>query len=199
MNDTMTRAIRVFRDQGGIMRTAKAMGSGVHPRTLYAMKDRGTVVELSRGVYRLAELPELQHQDLAAVAMRVPKGVVCLVSALAYHDATDQIPHEVQIALPRGTPTPKIHHPPIRVFRFSEPTYSDGVELAHFDGVTVKVYSLGKTVVDCFKFRNKIGLDVAIEGLRSALTHGVSAQEILAYARNCRMFNTILPYVEALA
>lgn len=199
MNDTMTRAIQVFRDQGGIMRTAKALGSGVHPRTLYAMKDRGTVVELSRGVYRLAELPELQHQDLAAVAMRVPKGVVCLVSALAYHDATDQIPHEVQIALPRGTATPMIHHPPIRVFRYSEPSYSDGVELAHFDGVAVKVYSLGKTVVDCFKFRNKIGLDVAIDGLKHAISRGVSAQEILAHARICRVFNLMLPYVEALA
>jgi len=120
-------------------------------------------------VYRLAEMPGLSHPDLVTVALRVPRAVVCLVSALACHDATDEVPHEVQIALPRRTKAPRIEHPPLRVFWFSGPALSEGVQVVNVDGVDVRIYDLPKTVVDCFRFRNKLGLDVAVDGLNQAI------------------------------
>ena len=169
---------------------------GVH--VAHINHGHGGVVELSRGVYRLASAPDLSNPDLVTVALRVPRAVVCLISALAYHDATSEIPHEVQIALPRGTKSPKIHHPPIRVFRFSGAALTDGVEVVELDGVDVQMYSLPKTVVDCFRFRNKLGLDVAVEALSEAVRRkGVRPAGILKYARRCRIEKVILPYLEA--
>lgn len=188
----------MFREHG-VLHTKEALELGIHPRTLYQLRDDGVIDQVSRGVYRLASLPELSDPDLVAVALRVPRAVVCLVSALAYHDATDEVPHEVQIALPRGTATPRLDHPPIRVFRFSGAALKDGVETVEVDGVEVRVYNLAKTVVDCFRFRNKLGTDVAVGALREAIREkGVKPAEILKYARRCRAQTVVTPYLEAL-
>jgi predicted transcriptional regulator of viral defense system len=198
-SDSMTRAIDVFRQHGGILRTTEALDLGVHPRTLYRLRDAGHIEQLSRGVYRLASLPSIGHPDLVAVALRVPRAVVCLVSALAYHEATLEVPHEVQIALPRGTRAPRLDHPPVRVFQFSGAALTVGVTTVILDVVAVKVFDLPKTVVDCFRFRNKLGLDVAVDALQRALGQkGVRPADILRYARACRIESVILPYVEAL-
>jgi predicted transcriptional regulator of viral defense system len=197
--DNINNAIEAFRGRGGVLRTREALELGIHPRTLYRMRDDGTVEQISRGVYRLASLPILSHPDLITVALRVPRAVVCLVSALAYHDATSEIPHEVQIALPRRTKPPKINFPPLRVFSFSGPALSEGVETTLLDGVKVRIFDLPKTVVDCFRFRNKLGLDVAIEALNQAMKRkGVRPAELLRYARICRIERIILPYIEAI-
>jgi predicted transcriptional regulator of viral defense system len=197
--DNINNAIEAFRGRGGVLRTREALELGIHPRTLYRMRDDGTVEQISRGVYRLASLPILSHPDLITVALRVPRAVVCLVSALAYHDATSEIPHEVQIALPRRTKPPKINFPPLRVFSFSGPALSEGVETTLLDGVKVRIFDLPKTVVDCFRFRNKLGLDVAIEALNQAMKRkGVRPAELLRYARMCRIERIILPYIEAI-
>ncbi len=200
MGTTPTKqALDIFRKSGGILRTKDALERGIHPRTLYQLRDDGKLRLISRGVYRLASLPALSHPDLVTVALRVPRSVVCLVSALAYHEATTQIPHEVQIALAPGTKAPKIDHPPIRVFRFSGPALIEGIEHVKIDKVDVQIYSLAKTVVDCFRLRNKLGTDVAVEALNDALRNkAVRPAQILKLARLCRIERVILPYIEAL-
>ena len=193
------RAIETFQNHGGTLRTRQALKLGIHPRTLYELRDSGVLTQVSRGVHRLASLPDLSEPDLVTVALRVPKAVVCLVSALAYHDATTEVPHEVQIALPRGTKAPKLDHPPVRVFRFSGPALTEGVQVVQLDGVDVRVYGLAKAVVDCFRFRNKLGVDVAVEALNIATKRkGVTPAELLGYARLCRVERVMLPYLEAI-
>jgi predicted transcriptional regulator of viral defense system len=163
------------------------------------MRDASIVEPVSRGVYRLASLPPLGEPDLATVALRVPRAVVCLVSALSYHQITTQVPREVQIALPRGIKSPILHYPPIRVFRFSGAALTAGIETHRLDGVAVRMYRPEKTVADCFRLRNKIGIDVAIEALQLALKDKhITAAQILRYARICRVERIMLPYLEAL-
>ena len=192
-------AIKLFRGRGGVLRTKEALALGVHPRTLYYMRDASIVEEISRGVYRLASLPPLGEPDLATVALRVPRSVICLVSALSYHQITTQVPREVQIALPRGTKSPVLDYPPIRVFRFSGAAFTAGIETLHLDAVPVRIYRPEKTVADCFRFRNKIGIDVAVEALQLSLKDKhITPAQILRYARICRVQRIMLPYLEAL-
>jgi predicted transcriptional regulator of viral defense system len=193
------RAAALF-ERHGVLRTSKALALGVHPRTLYGLRDSGRLLQVSRGVYRLANLSELSQPDLVAVATRLPRAVICLISALSFHELTTQVPHEVQIALPRGTRTPRLDHPPIRVFRLTGRTYSEGVETHDVEGATLRVYSPEKTVADCFKFRRKIGLDVAVEALRLSLERKrATPRTLLHYARICRVERVMMPYLEALA
>ncbi len=191
---------RLFRDHGGTLRTREALAAGVHPRTLYGMQSRGELERLARGLYRLAGLPPLSDPDLATVAKLVPQGVICLISALAHHELTTQIPHEVHLALRRTARHPTLKFPPLQVFRFSEQAFAAGIETCTIDGVPVRIYSPEKTLADCFKFRNKIGLDVAIEALRTyrgRRRHRL--QDVLQYARVCRVDSVIRPYLEAIA
>lgn len=193
------KAKRLFQRHGGILRTNEALRLGIHPRTLYAMRDVGVLEQLSRGLYRLAELPPLGDPDLVAVALKVPLGVVCLVSALAYHDLTTQIPHEVYLALLRGAEPPRLAHPPVRIFWFTGAAFTEGVEIHKVDDVRVRVYSVEKTLADCFKYRNKIGLDTAIEALRRYRTRrSVRFDKLMHYARICRVENIMRPYLEAM-
>lgn len=172
---------------------------GVHPRTLYDLRDRGQLERLSRGVYRLAELPLSGDPDLVTVAVRIPKAVVCLISALHVHGLTTEIPHQVSIALPPGTKRPEIDYPPIRIHWLSGQSYTAGVEVRIMDGVPVRIYNPAKTVADCFKFRKKLGTDVAVEALRTGLEEGrVRTAELLRYARICRVARVMAPYLEAI-
>jgi predicted transcriptional regulator of viral defense system len=189
----------VFEKHGGILRTAEALRAGIHPHTLYAMRDAGTLKRISRGVYRLAERPPLGNPDLVTVAKRVPNGVICLISALAFHDLTTQIPHEVHVALPRGAEEPRLDFPPIRTFRFTGKSFTEGIETHRLDGVPVRIYSPEKTLADCFKFRNKIGLDVVIEALRFYRERRkIKVEELMRLASVCRVQKVIRPYMEAL-
>jgi predicted transcriptional regulator of viral defense system len=191
-------ALRLFRRHDGVLHTKQALELGVHPRTLYAMRDRGLVEQLSRGVYRLSSLPPLSQPDLATVALRVPQAVVCLISALAYHDITTEVPHEVQIALPRGTKTPVLEHPPLRVFRFSGQALTEGIQTVSVDKIPLRVYAPEKTVADCFRFRKKLGLDVALEALDLCIKRKrTKPVDLLSYARICRVEKVMLPYLEA--
>lgn len=197
---SIERALEVFRRAGGILRTRQALAAGVHPRTLYAMRDTGLLDRLGRGLYRLADMPPLGNPDLAAVAATVPHGVVCLVSALSFHELTTQIPHEVYLALRRGVEPPRLEHPPLRLFWFTGAMFTEGIERHRVDGLTIQVYSPAKTVADCFRYRNKLGLDVALEALR-LYREGSSfaVEDILYYARVCRVETIIRPYLEALS
>jgi len=197
--DRFQRAVTVFEKHGGILRTAEALRAGIHPHTLYAMRDAGTLKRISRGVYRLAERPPLGNPDLVTVAKRVPNGVICLISALAFHDLTTQIPHEVHVALPRGAEEPRLDFPPIRTFRFTGKSFTEGIETHRLDGVPVRIYSPEKTLADCFKFRNKIGLDVVIEALRFYRERRkIKVEELMRLVSVCRVQKVIRPYMEAL-
>jgi predicted transcriptional regulator of viral defense system len=192
------RALEVFRNHGGILRTSEAIREGVHPRTLYEMRDAGVLEQLSRGFYRLADLPPLGDPDLVSVSLRIPRGVICLISALAYHDLTTQIPHEVYLALERGMERPRLKHPPVRPFWFSPRMFHGGIESHEIDGTPVRVYSIEKTLADCFKYRNKIGLDVALEALQEyQKSRGVNVDRLLEAARLCRVETVMRPYLEA--
>lgn len=187
-----------IRALGGTVRTSEALAAGVHPRTLYALRDAGELLQLARGLYRLADLPPLTDPDLATVARRVSRGVICLISALAWHELTTQIPHAVHIALPRGTRYPEFDYPPLRIFIFSTESYGAGIETAHVEDVAVRIYNAEKTLADCFKFRTQIGLDVCTEALRIyRRRRDASLQKVLDYARICRVATVIRPYLEA--
>jgi len=193
------RAAAVFKKHGGILRTAQALRAGIHPGTLYTMRDTGALEVVSRGVYRLADSSPLGNPDMVTVATRVPGGVICLISALAFHELTTQIPHEVHVALPRGAEEPRLDHPPIKTYRFSDEAFTEGVETRELDGVSVRIYSPEKTLADCFKFRNKIGLDTAVEAVRFYRERrSVKVDDIMRYAGICRVKKIIRPYLEAL-
>ena len=193
------RAVAVFKKHGGILRTAQALRAGIHPGTLYAMRDSGTLEVVSRGVYRLADSSPLGNPDLVTVATRVSGGVICLISALAFHDLTTQIPHEVHVALPRGAEEPRLDHPPIKTYRFTGKAYTEGVETHELDGVIVRIFSPEKTLADCFKFRTKVGLDTAVEAVRFYRERKrVKVDDLMHYAAICRVNKIIRPYLEAL-
>jgi predicted transcriptional regulator of viral defense system len=197
--DSLAAAETLFREHGGILRASEAIALGIHPRTLYRLRDENRLVAVSRGLYRLAELPEFSEPDLIPIAARIPQAVICLISALAFHEITTEIPHEISIALPRTVKRPRLDYPPLRVFWFSGEALTAGVEEHKIDGVVVNVYGPEKTVADCFKFRNKIGLDVAIEALK--LCHerkGATPRKLQHFARICRVERVMRPYLEAL-
>ena len=154
---------------------------------------------MGRGIYRLAKLPPISNPDLVTVAIRSPHAVICLISALAHHDITTQIPHHVSLAIPKDSRPPSIDYPPVQVHKFSGEAYTSGIEEHLLDGVRVKVYSPEKTIVDCFKFRNKIGMDVAVEALKLYKTRmKFNLSELLHHAKICRMERVMRPYLEAL-
>jgi predicted transcriptional regulator of viral defense system len=191
------KAKAIFREQGGILKASDAIHEGIHPRTLYEMRDKGIVEVLSRGLYRLADLRPLSNQDLISVSLRIPHGVVCLISALAFHGITSQVPHEVYIAVERVSRPPKVDYPPVRVFRFTGEAFKSGIESHNTEGVSLRVYSAEKTIADCFKYRNKLGLDTAIEALRLYRERKrFKVDDLMRFARVCRVENVIRPYVE---
>jgi predicted transcriptional regulator of viral defense system len=197
--EVIQKARATFRLNGGLLRMADALRAGVHRRTLYAMRDAGQVEVLARGLYRLTDAQPLGNPDLVTVAAKIPHGVVYLISALAFHEMTTQIPHEVCIAVPRNSEPPRLTYPPIRVIRLSQAPYEAGIETHQLDGATVKVYSREKTLADCFKHRNEIGLDTVLEAVRMYKAQGrVNADAILCFATVCRVARVARPYLEAL-
>ena len=191
------KALEAIREMGGTIRTMDAIQAGIHPRTLYQLRDSGELEVLSRGVYHLLDERQISDPDLVIVAKRVPQAVICLVSALAYHDITTQIPHAVSIALPKGAETPRIDYPPISVHRFSETALLEGVETHEIDGVPISVYCPEKTLADCFKFRNKIGMDIVLEALKLYQARKpFNLDKLITYARVCRVEKIMRPYLE---
>jgi predicted transcriptional regulator of viral defense system len=172
---------------------------GVHTDALYALRDSGQVTELGRGLYRLAEIGEAEHPDLAVIAARAPNAAICLISALSYHGITTQVPSSVHLAVPRGSYHRIKLSIPVTVYRFDPKTFKDGLEMHRIGGLPLKVYGVTRTVVDCFKFRNKIGLDVALEALRLARQRKrVQNRDLLRYARLLRVEKPMSPYLQAI-
>lgn len=192
------RARDLLHSQTGAFRTGEALKAGLHPRTLYMMRDQKIIEKLGRGIYRFSDMPSLRNPDLATVAMKVPKGVICLISALSYHELTTEIPHEIYLALSRGAEPPRLDYPPLRIFWFSGSAFTEGIEQHNVDGIPVKVYSPEKTLADCFKYRNKIGLDVVLEALKFyRQKKRFQADDLMHFARICRVEKIMRPYLEA--
>jgi predicted transcriptional regulator of viral defense system len=198
MPESFREAKTIFRQHKGILRSAQAQELGIDPKTISEMHRAGILDKLGRGLYRLAELPPLSHPDLVQVALRIPSAVVCLISALSFHNLTDEIPHKVYIALPQSIRRPRIKYPPLDVIWLTEEAYAAGIEEHRLDGISVAIYCKAKTVTDCFKFRNKIGKDIALAALKEYIRHPkFDVEELLAYARINRVENVMRPYLEA--
>lgn len=195
---TIENARRIVQARGGIIRTSEALGAGIHPRTLYALRDRGVLEQLSRGVYRLTSQQPVSDPDLLIVAVRIPRAVLCLVSALQFHDMTTQVPHRVFVALEKGAEAPRLAYPPLSVHRFSGQSFAAGIEEHGIDGASLRVYSPEKTLADCFKFRNRIGMDIVLEALKLyRRRRRPRLDDLMHYARVCRVANVMRPYLEA--
>lgn len=191
-------ARNIFRQHGGIMRTSDAKKAGIHPEVIYSMREHEQLEMLARGLYRLTDIAPLQYRDLVIIAGSIPKARICLISALSYHEITTQIPHEVYCALPRDSHKPTLSCPPVRYFSFSDSAYKEGIESFDLDGVEVHVYGIEKTLADCFKYRNQIGMDTVLEALHLYRERKpLKVDELLRYARICRVERIMSPYLEA--
>jgi len=183
----------------GVVRAGELTQRGIHPVTLRRLLERGVVERDGRGLYRLVGAEVSENYSLIQAAKRVPKGVICLLSALRFHGLTTQKPFEVWMAIERGTRRPVADAPPLRVHYFSGEAFTTGVEEYETEGVILRVYNPAKTVADCFKFRYKIGVDVALEALRDTLKkRKATVDEVWRYAEICRVARVIYPYLEAL-
>jgi predicted transcriptional regulator of viral defense system len=192
------RTIQYVRRKG-IVRPRDLEALGIPREYLLRLHRQGKLNRTGRGIYTLPDAAFTERHSYAEVAKRVPEAVLCLLSALVFHEITTQSPASVWIALGKGARKPAILSPSLRVVRLTEPSLSEGVEKHAVEGVSVRVYSAAKTVADCFKFRNKIGLDIAIEALKDSLRQKkATVNEIYRYAKICRVSNVIRPYMEAL-
>jgi predicted transcriptional regulator of viral defense system len=199
MKSAKEKTIALFKNKGGLLRTSEALDHGIHRRTLYGLRDEGILVAVSRGLYQLAEMEVPPEINLAEVAKRVPKGVICLVSALAFHELTTQIPHYVWLAVERKARKPRIEYPPVRVFHFSGKAFTNGIESRRILHQTVRIYNAPKTIIDCFRWRKAVGLDVAIEATREYLKlPDSSPSTLIQYAKVCGMEKRVTPYLEAM-
>jgi predicted transcriptional regulator of viral defense system len=192
-------ALATFRRHGGVLKTAEALAHGIHPEALYKLREEGHLTQLARGLYRLSTAQEFSNPDLAVVATKAPDAVVCLVYALAFHEITTQVPRAVQVAVPRGKYAGiRLRSPPIQVYAVAPAIFDEGVETHKIDGIPVKVYSVARTLADCFKYRNKIGLSIAIEALQFAKSRKrISNREIIHFARLLRQEKVMAPYLDA--
>ena len=198
--ESSTEKLLNFVRAKGLVRPIDLDPLGIPRVALTRAVRRGHLERIGRGLYGLPARRVSAHTTLAEVASRVPKGIVCLLSALRFHDLTTQAPFEVWLAIANKAAAPKLDYPPLRIVRFSGAALHEGVEEHNIDGVTVRVTNIAKTVADCFKFRNKIGLDVALEALRDAwASKRMTSTEIWQYAKIDRVTNVMQPYLESLA
>ncbi|MEI8174295.1 MAG: type IV toxin-antitoxin system AbiEi family antitoxin domain-containing protein, partial [Deltaproteobacteria bacterium] len=200
MDTAKEKAISKIRKQGGIIRTREAFHQGIHRRTLYGLRDDGALISISRGLYQLAEMDSFPTEiDLVNVAKLAPQGVICLISALSFHGLTTQIPHEIWLAVDRKARKPKVTYPPVRAIFFTGSCFQEGMEVHRIMEQEVRIYNAPKTVIDCFRWRNTVGLDVALEAARSYLKRrGASPAKLMEYAKLCKVEKLVTPYLEAM-
>lgn len=194
-----TRVLRIARKKR-LFRLSEAVAAGVHPEYVRRLTRQGALTRVGRGLYTLATIEATEHHTLAEISKRVPKAIFCLLTALRFHGLGTQNPREVWLAVDRRAGIPRVDFTPIRAMRISGPALTSGIEEHTVDGVRVRVTSPARTVVDCFKFRNKIGVDVAIEALRDyrRLRKG-TVDEVWRQADRLRMSRVIRPYWDAMS
>ncbi len=197
--DTQRARARILLQRHGMMRLKEFKAAGISAATMSRMLEHGEVTRPSRGLYQLVDAPLHANQSLAEAAKKIPRGVICLVSALAYHGLTDQLPHAVWIAISKLDWAPRLDNPPIRIVRFTDAYLADDVMMEHIAGVEVRIFGVAKTIADCFRHRRKVGQSVALEGLREALRQRKSTPaEIARHAKRGGVATVLRPYLEAL-
>lgn len=181
------------------LRAREIIEAGLHTQILTRLVAEGQLERTARGIYRRPDKPPTEHYGLVMVSVTVPHGVICLLSALQFHGIGTQNPWQVWVAVDRRSRRPSLKYPPLRVVRFSGDALTQGIETHRLQGRPVRVYNVAKTIADCFKYRNKIGLDVAMEALREAWRdRRVTMEALEQYARICRVQRVMRPYLEAL-
>lgn len=199
-NQTITDQILKLAKKVGILQVRDLTSRGIHPEYLRRLCKKGLLIRTGRGIYVAADAQISAHHGLAQACKRVPHGVICLLSALQFHELGTQSPFAVWMALDRRAARPRIDYPPLRIVRFSGDALTEGVEKHVVASVEVKIYDPAKTIADCFKYRNKIGLDVALEALKDCRgQQKCSNDELWHYAKVCRVANVMRPYLEVTA
>ena len=203
MNRSKAEQLRQRVNNTGILNARDLKAQGIPREYLWQLQQKGLLERAGRGIYRQPNWEVTENHSLVEAAQRVPRGVICLLSALRFHDLTTQSPFEVWVAIDRKAHRPNSihddHMTPLNIVRFSGEALTKGVEEHTIEGVTMKIYSPAKTVADCFKYRNKIGIDVVVEALRDCWqTRRASADELWHYAKICRVANVMRPYMEAI-
>lgn len=199
MSQSKTRQVLELVREAGVVRSRDLRERGIHQEYLRRLENQGLLVRSGRGIYTFSDSDLTENQSLAEACMRVPHGIVCLLSALRFHELTTQAPFEVWLAIDSKARTPKEDIVPLRIVYMSGMALSAGIEEYQVEGVPVRVYNPAKTVADCFKYRNKIGLDVALEALRECWRERRSTMdELWHYAKICRVNNVMRPYLESL-
>lgn len=194
---TQSNRIAELAAQQPLLRAADVRALGLNPQLLVNLHAAGRLQRVARGLYALPDAVFSEHRSLGEVCKRVPKAVVCLLSALQFHEIGTQLPHAVWIALPEGTQAPRLGYPPLRIVRLRGPAYAEGIETVIDDGMPIRVYGAAKTITDCFKFRHKIGLDVALEALKDAWRQRKAGMaEMSHYAGINRVAKVMQPYLE---
>ena len=199
--DTPTHSERALNlaSRKGLLRASDLDAIDVPRIVLTRLTATGRLEKVGRGLYRLPGTQGSEHESLAAVAKRVPQAVFCLLTALQFHELTTQLPRQLWIAMPRGSHVPRIDYPPLKMVQMSRDVFTSGVEEHRHDGVMLRVTNVAKTVADCFKHRNKIGLDVALEALKDARARNkASVDDLWRYAKICRVANVMRPYLESI-
>ena len=198
--DTHTQRVLDLASQKGLLRASDLNAIDAPRIVLTRLTAAGLLDKVGRGLYRLPSHSGTEHESLATVATKVPQAVFCLLSALQFHELTTQLPRQVWIAMPRGSHAPRIDYPPIKMVQMTGSVYAEGIETVERDGVELRVYGVAKTVADCFKHRNKIGLDVALEALKDVRAkRRATADDLWHYTKLCHVANVMRPYLEAVA
>ena len=199
MHPRTQELIKFFQNNGGVLRFSAILKVGFHPDSLNLLEKEGKVEKIARGLYRETNYSSGSHPDLVIAALQAPRGVICLISALSFYEETNEIPKYVDLAIPQGTHANKINYPPVRFYRFAANTWKAGIEEHEIEGHKIKFYNLAKTIADCFKFRNKIGMDVTRDALKIAVMEkGIKPKDIMQYAKICRVANIIKPILEVI-
>lgn len=185
--------------QAGVLRPRDLDMHQIPRQYLRLLCDQGRVQRIGRGLYTATRTEPTSHHSLAQICKRVPRGIICLLSALRFHEITTQAPFEVWLAIEKNSWRPRIDYPPLRIVWFSQEAFTEGVETQIIEGVPISVYNPAKTVADCFKYRNKIGQDVAVEALRECWQQRrATMDELWHFARICRVTRAMRPYLEYL-
>ena len=193
------RVLNLFRKTTTI-RASDLQAKHIPRSVLTRMVSAGLLEKVSHGLYRQSNTQMSEKEEMVNIALRVPKAVFCLFTALQFHELTTQLPRQIWIAMPQGSHKPRIDYPPIQMIQLAKKSYAEGIDTVVVDQVPIRIYNPAKTVVDCFKFRNKIGLDVALEALKDALYQKkATSDELYYFAKMERVQKIILPYMEAMA
>ncbi|MDF1826925.1 MAG: type IV toxin-antitoxin system AbiEi family antitoxin domain-containing protein [Legionellaceae bacterium] len=183
----------------GIVRSSDFVEEGIPRMTISRLVAAHELQQIERGLYCLPQKEFSEKESLIVVASRVPQAIFCLLTALQIHELTTQLPRKIWIAMPIDSHVPKIEYPPIKMVKYTGKAYSEGIEIQQSDGIDYRVYNVAKTIADCFKHRNKIGIDIAIEALKDAYgKNKVTTDELWHYAKICRVANVMRPYLETI-